>query len=143
MGNNVCFGVPNTSKSDENTLAIWERKIMGKVFGLVKLNGLWATRSNEELTDVLYKEPDIISEIRKGRLQWLGRVERMPEERTIKEVIKNIPQGKGLLESHETDGWIMLKNDLKKMSVGGCTRIARDRDTCKLILTEARVLYGP
>jgi len=57
----------------------------------------------------LYIEPDIILEIRKGRLQWLGRVERMPEERTVKEVFENIPQGKGPLEGEETDGWTMLK----------------------------------
>jgi hypothetical protein len=37
---------------------------------------------------------DIILEIRKGRLQWLGHVERIPEERTVKIVLKNIPEGK-------------------------------------------------
>jgi hypothetical protein len=33
----------------------------------------------------------------------------MPEERTVKEVFKNIPQGKGPLESQETDGSTMVK----------------------------------
>jgi hypothetical protein len=28
----------------------------------------------------LYREPDIISQITKGSLQWLGHMERMPEE---------------------------------------------------------------
>jgi hypothetical protein len=42
----------------------------------------------------LYTEPNIISEIRKGRLKWLGHVERMPEERTVKKVFKNILEGK-------------------------------------------------
>jgi hypothetical protein len=41
MGGNVCFRAPNTSKSDENTLAVCERKILRKMFGPVKLNGLW------------------------------------------------------------------------------------------------------
>jgi hypothetical protein len=58
---------------------------------------------------VLCKERDIISESRKGRLRWLGRVERMPEERTVKKVFKNIPEGKICLESQERDGWTMLK----------------------------------
>jgi hypothetical protein len=31
-----------------------------------------------------------ISEIRKGKLQWLGNVERIPDERTVKKVFKNI-----------------------------------------------------
>jgi hypothetical protein len=50
-------------------------------------------RTNQELID-LYRETDIMSEIRKGRLRWLGHVERMPEERTVKKVFKNIPEGK-------------------------------------------------
>jgi hypothetical protein len=37
----------------------------------------------------LYREYDIFSEIRKGRLQWLGHVEIMPKERTVKKVFKN------------------------------------------------------
>jgi len=42
---------------------------------------------------VLNTEPHIISDIRKGRLQFLGHVERMPEERTVKKVF-NILEGK-------------------------------------------------
>jgi hypothetical protein len=41
--------------------------------------------------------------ISKGRLQWLRRVERMPKERTVKEVFKYIPLGKGPWESQATD----------------------------------------
>jgi hypothetical protein len=43
----------------------------------------------------LHKEPDIISEIIKVRLWWSEHVERMPEERIVKEVFKNLPEGKG------------------------------------------------
>ena len=88
------------SKSDENTLALWERKI----YGSVKLNGLLENRTNEELKD-RYRETDIISEIRKGRLKWCGKNAR----RTLKEMFNNIAQGKCQLESQETDGWTMLK----------------------------------
>jgi hypothetical protein len=41
----------------------------------------------------LYGETDVSSEIRKGRLRWIGNVERMSEERTVKEVFKNTPEG--------------------------------------------------
>jgi hypothetical protein len=57
----------------------------------------------------LCKGTDIISEIRKERLQCLGQVVIMPEERTVKKVFKIIPEGKGPLESQERDGWTMLK----------------------------------
>jgi vacuolar-type H+-ATPase subunit E/Vma4 len=51
----------------------------------------------------LYREPDIISETRKGRLRWLRHVERMSEERTVKKVFKNTLQKKCVLESKERD----------------------------------------
>jgi hypothetical protein len=38
----------------------------------------------------LYREADIISEIRKGRLGRLGNLKKMPEVITVKEVFKNI-----------------------------------------------------
>jgi hypothetical protein len=72
------------------------------------MDDVWRIRTNKELMD-LYREPDIISEIRKGRLQWLQNVERMPEERTMKKVFKNIPEEKHPLESQDRDGWTMLK----------------------------------
>jgi hypothetical protein len=40
---------------------------------------------------VLHRETDLISEIRKGRLQWLGYVERIPDGRIVNKVVKNIP----------------------------------------------------
>jgi hypothetical protein len=45
----------------------------------------------------LYRGPDIISEIRKGRLRWLGHMETMPEERTVEKVSKNISEGKNFV----------------------------------------------
>jgi hypothetical protein len=40
----------------------------------------------------------------------------------------------------ETDD---VEYGLKKMGVRGWRKIAKDRDACKLILEEARVLHGP
>jgi hypothetical protein len=39
---------------------------------------MWRIHTNQELTD-LYRVPDIISEIRKGRFRWLGHTGRMSE----------------------------------------------------------------
>jgi hypothetical protein len=46
-------------KSDENKLAVWERKIMRRIFGPVTENGVWRTSSNQELMK-LYRETDVI-----------------------------------------------------------------------------------
>ena len=42
----------------------------------------------------MYREADIISEIRKRRLRKLGQLERIPEVITVKEVFKNIKKVK-------------------------------------------------
>jgi hypothetical protein len=58
----------------------------------------------------LYIEPDTtISENIKGRLRWLGHVERMSEERTVKKVFKNILEGKKSVGRPRKDEWTMLK----------------------------------
>jgi hypothetical protein len=41
----------------------------------------------------LYRELDIISEIRNRRLPWSRHVEKIPEERNAKKVSKNTPEG--------------------------------------------------
>jgi hypothetical protein len=56
------------SESDENTLATWGRKILRRIFGEVKENGVWRILTHQELM-YLYREPDIIPEIRKERLK--------------------------------------------------------------------------
>jgi hypothetical protein len=65
-----------------------------KICGPVKENGVRRIHIDQVLMD-LYREPDIISEIGKGRLEWLGYLARMPEETTVKKVFKNIAGGKG------------------------------------------------
>jgi len=74
----------------------------------------------------LCRGTDIISEIRKERLQCLGHVATMPEERTVKKAFKIIPEGKGPLEIQERDGWTMLKITRAKrvLEVGGKQREA-------------------
>jgi hypothetical protein len=57
----------------------------------------------------LCREADIISEIREGRLRWLGEAERLPEERTVDKVFRISKKEKGPLESLESDSWTMLE----------------------------------
>ena len=96
------------------TAAILERKTLKELCDSLKEKGVWNFRTNKELT-YWYREADIISEIIKGRLRWLGRLERMPEVATVKEVFKNIPEGKSPLESQDKIRWLKdVENDLKK-----------------------------
>jgi hypothetical protein len=73
----------------------------------LKENRTGRIRTNQGLMDP-YRGTDVILEITKCRLRWLGHVQRMPEEKTVKKAFKNILEGKGPLESKERDGWTML-----------------------------------
>jgi hypothetical protein len=59
--------------NDEKTLAVFERKILRAIYGPIKDNDEWRIRYNSELCAV-YKDMDIITFIKVGRLKWAGHV---------------------------------------------------------------------
>jgi hypothetical protein len=66
--------------------------------------------------------------------------ERMPEERNVKNVY--IPEGKRCV-GKPINVWLDdAENEMKKMDIGGGRKMARDAEAWKLILQQARVLYG-
>jgi hypothetical protein len=71
--------------------------MLREIFGPICLAGYWNSRTNEEVRQ-LYGELDIVTEIRKGRLRWLGRVERMSEEREVERLYQNTTEGSGSVE---------------------------------------------
>jgi hypothetical protein len=67
--------------------------VLRKIFGSVRENGTWRPRTNKEIAD-LYKEPDIVTEIKRNRLRFIGHVERMEKTRSVKKIFKGIPEGR-------------------------------------------------
>jgi hypothetical protein len=67
------------AKSDEKTLAVFERKILIAIYGPIKDNDEWRIRYNFELY-ALYKDMDIITFIKVGRLKWAGHIIRMDQQ---------------------------------------------------------------
>ena len=67
--------------------------MLRKIFGPICVAGYWRSRTNEEVRQ-LYGELDVVTEIKKkGRLRWLGHVERMSEEWVVKRLYQNTPEG--------------------------------------------------
>ncbi|PSN43613.1 hypothetical protein C0J52_16377 [Blattella germanica] len=64
------------TKHDKSRLAVFERKILRKVYGPIKENGEWRLRCNREIYE-LYNSPDIVTDIKIGRLRWAGHIQRM------------------------------------------------------------------
>ena len=61
------------TKSDENSLRIFERKILRKIYGPVQERDTWRIRYNEELNRFI-KGKDIVKFIKAQRIRWLGHV---------------------------------------------------------------------
>jgi hypothetical protein len=63
---------------ENRALAVFERKILRKLYGLVKENGLWIIRRNDEL-EAIIKEENFVRFIKSHRIRWLGHIERMQD----------------------------------------------------------------
>jgi hypothetical protein len=59
-------------------LSLFERKILRRIYGPTWEKGCWHPRWNNELYS-LYKETNIVEDIRIRRLEWAGHIIRMEE----------------------------------------------------------------
>jgi hypothetical protein len=66
------------------------RKIMRKIYDAINDEGQWRIRTNAELQE-LYEQQDVVAFIKKGRLRWLGHVERMDNNRVPKRMLYGRP----------------------------------------------------
>jgi hypothetical protein len=66
-----------------SSLMTWEKKILRKIYGPKCEQGVWRIWTNSELQNV-YWSPDIVTEIRVRRLEWLGHIIRMDGARIAK-----------------------------------------------------------
>jgi hypothetical protein len=126
----------------EKMLMTWERKIMRKIYGPKKGNGLWRIETNLELM-TKYKSQDIVTVTKIRRLEWIGHVIRMNETRSVK-----IFEGK--LEGRIGRGrprlrWIDdVEDDLRKLGVKQWRAKALDREEWASVIRKANAkLKGP
>ena len=64
------------TKSDENLLRIFERKILRRIYGPVQEGDIWRIRNDGELNRSINRE-DIVEFIKVQRIRWLGHVKKM------------------------------------------------------------------
>jgi hypothetical protein len=80
---------------EEHTLKESENRVLRGIFGTKKdeVMGEWWKMHNGELHN-LYSSPDIIRQIKSGRMRWAGHVTRMGEGRNVYRVLVGKPEGK-------------------------------------------------
>ncbi|KAJ4427787.1 hypothetical protein ANN_25440 [Periplaneta americana] len=88
------------------------------------------------------REPSIVSFIKKGRLRWLGHLQRMPEGRLPKRALYGHPGG--LRKRGRTRlRWLQdVGDDLRRVGCKRWRQRAQDRDEWFLLIKEAQALHG-
>jgi len=69
-----------------DTLRIFERQILRKIFGPVNIENIWRIRNNTE-TDKLIEGADIVRFIKAQRIKWLGHIQRMDQARPTRKLL--------------------------------------------------------
>jgi ribosomal 50S subunit-associated protein YjgA (DUF615 family) len=105
-------------------------------------NEYWRIRTNQELQE-LYKDPDIVADLRRRRLQWLGHMIRMDDSKLIKRVLDGKPGGRRTIGRPRLRWLEEVEKDLKRLKVWGWRWKAVDRQEWANILKEAKALRGP
>jgi len=121
-------------------LLVFERKILRGIFGPTKENQIWRIKNNEEL-DKLIKHENIVNYIKAQRLSWFGHVQKMPETRAAKKILKwnpltMRPRGRPKQRWEEN-----IIEDLGQMKIKNWMTCVQDRATWKAVAEKAKTSY--
>ncbi|XP_055375392.1 uncharacterized protein LOC129608093 [Condylostylus longicornis] len=132
----------NLKVADCKMLSIFERKILRRLYGPVRMNGnIYRARYNHEL-EALIRNRTIIRFIKSKRISWLGHMVRMSGETTLKRIFMHREQGtraRGRPKSRWLD---MVEADLSTMNIRNYSTLAQDRSEWKRIAEEALAHRG-
>jgi hypothetical protein len=114
----ITYGAEAWTMSSETgkQLAVFDRKVLRKILGAIKMNNCWRRRHNNEVMQ-LYGDLGIVSFIRKNRLSWIGHVNRMDNKRMVYHVFGKHPQGSRPRGRPKSRWWDSVYGDIRKCKI--------------------------
>ena len=80
------------AEMDMKRLGTWDSEILRRVHGPVVEQEIWRITTGQEWRE-LYIDIDSVGDIKKTILEWIGRVLRMDQGRTVMKIFESKPEG--------------------------------------------------
>jgi hypothetical protein len=119
-----------------NKLMVFERKILRKIFGPIKVSED-RIRTNDEL-DILINHTNIVRYVNAQTISLLGHIDRLPDDRTVKKITNWKPIGPRHIGIPKLRWEEDVRNDLKAMKVQNWKKLSQDRNKWKGIIEQAK-----
>jgi hypothetical protein len=121
---------------------MFERKILQRIYGPIQDGGCWCPRWNNELYS-LYKEPNIVEDIKFRRLGWAGHITRMEEQRIPNRVLNRnyrITRPAGRPRTRWAD--VVQRDARQLLGIRGWRSKPANRDEWRCLMREAKARKG-
>ena len=120
-----------------NQIEIFERKILRRIFGSVRLGeNEYRGRYNYELEELINRR-NVRRFIKAQRIKWLGHVIRMPDDSTVKRVFNARPEGRRR-RGRPRRRWLdAVEEDINRMGIRNYRITALDRQIWAQIAEDA------
>jgi len=104
--------------------------------------GIWRIRPNKEMRE-LYKDLDMVADIKRKRSEWIGHVVRMDQGRTVKKISESKPEG-NRRRGRPRMRWLEdTEKGLREVNVKRRQQKTVDREEWASVIKRAKALRGP
>jgi hypothetical protein len=123
-------------------LSTFERKILRRIYSPIQEGGCRRARWNNKLYS-LYREPNIVEDIKLRRLEWAGHIIRMEEQRIPKRVLNgNFRTARPVGRPRTRWADVVQRDARQLLGIKGWRIKATNRDEWRRLMREAKARKG-